>query len=101
MSWFEFASADIEMRKMITSMAYIDLGLVPPSQYPHSEIGSLQACLSSLDPESRRKACRKFRKLVRNVRDKKCRTSSFYRKQRTVRYRIEQSVFIDPEDNDE
>jgi len=83
-------------------MAYIDLGMVPPSQYPWDDRGSLQRCLNSLEPEARRKACRKFRKLVRKTRAKDRKHSNFHTKQRAVKYRIEfHCVGEHPADNDE
>lgn len=101
MTWLPSDSADIEVRKLLVNMRYVELGLVPPAQYPLEEKGSLEACLSSLSPEERKRACRKFRKLVRKVRRKKVRTAGFYTKQRAVKYKIELSLFAKAIDNDE
>jgi hypothetical protein len=54
-----------EFKKLLVDIAYANLGLVPPSHYPRSSIGSLNESLSSMDEVSRRKATRKFRKLLR------------------------------------
>lgn len=101
MTWLPADSVDIEVRKLLVNMRYIELGLVPPAQYLCEEKGSLDVCLKSLSPEERRRACRKFRKLVRKVRRKKVRTAGFYTKQRAVKYKIELALFTKHIDNDE
>lgn len=101
MTWLPIDSADIEVRKLLVNMRYIELGLVPPAQYLSEGKGSLDVCLETLSPEERRRTCRKFRKLVRKVRRKKVRTSGFYTKQRAVKYKIEVSLFAKVDDNDE
>ena len=58
-------SKNKELTNLLVDLAYIELGLVPVSQYQRSEIGSLQKCLMSLDKDMRRKTTRKFRKMKR------------------------------------
>jgi len=101
MNWFTCTREQLEVRMMLVNMAYVDLGLVPPAHYSQEVPGSLDSCLSTLSDEQRRKACRKFRKIVRQSKRKNDRKMGFYTKQRTVRYKIEQSIFVEPQDNDE
>ena len=75
--------------KMLIDIAYIDLGLVPPSHYPKDSRGSLKACLESLDPSVAQQAKRKFRKVLRASRKRKkgdWQKSSFDTRQSMVRW---------------
>lgn len=102
MTWLSVDYVDIEVRKLLVNMRYIELGLVPPAQYLYDHPRkSLNVCLETLSPEERRRTCRKFRKLVRKVLRKKVRTSNFYTKQRAVKYKIERALFTKLIDNDE
>lgn len=90
--------------KMLIDIAYIDLGLVPPSHYPRDSRGSLKACLESLDPSVAQQAKRKFRKVLRASRKGKkgdWQKSSFNTRQSMVKwYLIDKYVTHGAEDND-
>lgn len=99
--WRLYEPGEIERLRLLLEMTYVELGMVPPSHYPWDDRGSLQRCLNSLDPEARRRACRKFRKFVRKVKHKG-KNPSYHTKQRAVRYKIEfDYVNVSPVDNDE
>jgi len=91
-----------EMQQLLTDMAYVDLGLVPPSHYPRNSQGSLDSCLSQLDPADARKAKRKFRKLLRKSQNASTERASYEKRQSRVKwYIIERYVNLTPIDNDE
>lgn len=100
--WRSYEPGEIESLRLLLEMTYVELGMVPPSHYPWDDRGSLQRCLESLEPEARRRACRKFRKFVRKVRQKGWKNPGFHTKQRAVKYKIEfEYVNRCPSDNDE
>jgi hypothetical protein len=93
MKYWTMTEAERKMFDLVRDMRYLDIGLIPPSQYSSQEPGSLQACLESLDPVARRKACRKYRKLVRQSLKSRSSKSGFHTKMRAVKFRIESELF--------
>jgi len=91
-----------EVEKFLTDVAYVNLGLIPVSYYPDLEVGSLQRCLSELDPDSARKAKRKFRKLLRRSSRGDKKNQSFRTRQSRVKWHIINNfVRVPVTDNDE
>ena len=72
---------------LLVEIEYLNQGLVPYSFYFNKEEKSLEACLLDLDEEDRRKAKRKFRKLLRKTRKSKKKFSdTFLGNQNAVYY---------------
>jgi hypothetical protein len=75
--WFSFvqeAFNNTEHKRMLVMLRYLELGLLPPNasdmSYAFDGSGNektIDAALASMTPEERRKATRKFRKMVRRV----------------------------------
>ena len=99
-AWFEFDNGNRERMRLMVDMAYLSMGMVPPSHYPEDINESLNAALSTLDPASRRKACRKYRKMVRKVWSKSWRNPGFRTKQAAVKFYVKRTLH-DTQDNDE
>lgn len=93
---------DIQHTMFLVDVAFLNLGLVPRSHYSPDVFGSLDACLGTLSDEDRRKANRKFRKVVRKCKWKKDSKADFHKKQRAVYYYVLKNFIHhkDP-DNDE
>jgi len=79
---------DWEIQRLLTDMAYIDLGLVPLSHYPNDIRSSLRSSLEKLDPDDARRAKRKFRKLLKKAWKKDRNPTSFGAKQYSVKWYI-------------
>jgi len=91
-----------EIQQLLTDIAYVDLGLVPPSHYPRSSQSSLQLSLQQLDPADSRKAKRKFRKILKKAWKGKRDPPSYDARQNCVKwYIIEHYVSANPVDNDD
>jgi hypothetical protein len=94
-----------EIEKMLIDIAYMNLGLVPPSHYPRAVPKSLEMCLSALDHDEAHRAKRKFRKMLRRSQKGKkgdWEKSSFDTKQSMVRWHITKNyVRADVRDNDD
>ena len=91
-----------EVEKFLTDVAYVNLGLIPVSYYPDLEVGSLQRCLSELDPDAALKAKRKFRKLLRKSLRGGRKNESFRTRQSKVKWHIINNFVRAPvTDNDE
>jgi hypothetical protein len=99
-SWIEFDNGGKERMRLMIDMAYLDMGIVPPSHYPEDLDKSLNAALSTLTEDERRRACRKYRKLVRKVWNKSWKNPSFRKKQAAVRFYVRKGI-LDTQDNDE
>lgn len=100
-SWIEFNNGDFERMKLLIDMAYLSMGMVPPSHYPDDMMKSLDFALSTLSPEERRKACRKYRKMVRKVWSSGWKNPGFRTKQAAVKYHVRKVVLDTRQDNDE
>jgi hypothetical protein len=91
-----------EMQQLLTDIAYVNLGLVPPSHYPRGVKESLISSLNQLDPSDARKAKRKFRKLRRKACGEKDGDLSYDTRQSRVKwYIIDRYIKMDAVDNDE
>ena len=101
----ETSMLNYEIEKMLIDIAYMNLGLVPPSHYPRSVDGSLDSCLGSLPDDESRRARRKFRKVLRRSRKGKkgeWEKSSYDTKQSMVRWYVTQNyVNCRVSDNDD
>lgn len=100
-SWIEFDDGRLARMRLLLDMTFLTMGMVPPSHYPDDVQGSLELALSTLTPEERRKACRKYRKIVRKVWSKHWKNPGFRTKQVAVRYYVKKQVLDDRQDNDE
>jgi hypothetical protein len=75
--WFSFAQQafnNTEHKRMLVMLRYLELGLLPPNAsdmtFAFDNSGNdktIDAALASMTPEDRRKATRKFRKMVRRL----------------------------------
>jgi hypothetical protein len=75
--WFDFVESAFNNtadKRLLVKLRYIDLGLIPPSPADttfgfesDNKTKAIDAALASMSPEERRKATRKFRKMVRHV----------------------------------
>ncbi len=94
-----------EFSRLLVDIAYANLGLVPPSHYPHDDLNSLKKSLSSMEETQSRKSKRKFRKLLRRSRKGKkgdWKELSYDSKQSAVRSHIfRKHVMSIVADNDE
>jgi hypothetical protein len=79
---------DYETEKFLLEITYLNLGMVPPSHYPRVEIGSLQRCLSSMDPEEAKRSRRKFRKFRRKAKKESWVDPSFNTVQSAVKWHV-------------
>lgn len=75
--WFDFVESSFNNtadKRLLVKLRYIDLGLIPPSLSDttfgfesDNKVKAIDAALATISPEERRKATRKFRKMVRHV----------------------------------
>ena len=91
---FVYAQGTYEFFETLLSMKYVELGLVPVSQFLYQDNQTLNECLSTLDPEAQRRSRRKFRKLVRQAFRGKKIPKNFNVKQRAVRFLIGHGLMI-------
>lgn len=100
-TWIEFDNGGLARMRLLIDMAFLSMGMVPPSHYPDDEQKSLDFALSTLTPEERLRARRKYRKLVRKVWSKSWKNPGFRTKQAAVKYYVRKQVLNDKQDNDE
>lgn len=79
---------DYETEMFLLEIAYLNLGLIPPSHYPKSSKGSLNDSLASLDENSARATKRKFRKFRRKTKKKGWIRPSYDAVQNAVKWHI-------------
>ena len=73
--WYDLVEASFNNtahKRLLVKMRYIELGLIPPSPSDtvidfNPGVRAIDAALSTMSPEDRRKTTRKFRKMVRKV----------------------------------
>ena len=100
--WYGFSTEEcLSNRDFLVDFAYLNLGLIPRSHYNLNEENSLQACLSTMSEDERRKASRKFRKVVRKQKWKDASKIDFHKKQRAVYHFVLRNFIYPVEDNDE
>lgn len=93
---------DYETEKFLLEITYLNLGMVPPSHYPRSDVGSLERCLAGMDPDEAHRAKRKFRKFRRRSKKAHWKSPSFDTVQCAVKWHIvNRHMRSDLPDNDE
>lgn len=83
-----------EFFETLLSMRYIELGLVPTSQFMYLPDRTLRDCLATLEPEAQRRSRRKFRKLLRRAFRGKKIPKDFNVKQRAVRFIVGHGILL-------
>ena len=100
-TWIEFDNGGMARMRLLIDIAFVSMGMVPPSHYPDDVQKSLETALSTLEPAERKIACRKYRKMVRKVWSKSWKNPGFRTKQAAVKYYVRKQVLNDRQDNDE
>lgn len=89
-----YAEGTYEFFETILSMKYIELGLVPTTQFMYLSDRTLDECLATLEPDAQRRSRRKFRKLLRKAFRGKKIPRDFKVKQRAVRFLIGHGIMM-------
>ena len=89
-----YAEGTYEFFETLLSMRYIELGLVPTTQFMCPSDRTLDECLTTLEPDAQRRSRRKFRKLLRKAFRGKKISRDFKVRQRAVRFLIGHGIMM-------